>query len=72
MSITLPSAIAFRWYATTCSRTESRPTWSSTPATDAVRSGATMDVSVSFRACVYQSTATGRTSAVARLEVEGR
>ena len=35
-----------------------------TPATSAVRSGSTMDVSVSFRACVYQSTVTVRTSAV--------
>ena len=32
-----PSRIAFRWYAITCSVTETRPNWSSTPATRVVR-----------------------------------
>jgi hypothetical protein len=36
----------------------------STPATCRCRSASTIEVSVSFRGCVYQSTATGRTSAV--------
>ena len=64
VSITLPSATALRWKATTCSDTSMRPWWSSTPATRRAESGITIVVSVSFLACVYQSTVTGLTSAV--------
>ena len=69
-SIVEPSAIALRWYAITCSVTETRPRWSSTPAIPAVRSVSSIAVSLSFCTCVYQSTPTGSTTATRPLRIE--
>ncbi len=58
-----PSAIAFFWYATTCSVTETRPKESSNPHRRSTRSGSSIAVVVSFFACVYQSPSNGSTTA---------
>ena len=62
-SMVEPSRTDLRAYATTCSVTETRPKWRSTPSRRSTRSASSIVVSVSFFTCVYQSTAAGRTSA---------
>ena len=64
ISIVEPSAIALRWYATTCSVTATRPKCRSTPRRGSRRIFSSIAVSVSFFTCVYQSAVMGATSAV--------